>query len=169
MWPGFNPWPMNFHMAHPPHFFFYNFPFHLQFHFLLCHVQPRLRIENELFQSTIYVFIYLFIYLGHAGGMRKFSGQGSNLWHISDLSHSSDNARSLTCFATRELPISPTYVVYPQIYINVYIQICVCVCVYIYIYMYIYLFIYLWLHHGIWNFPGQGLNPSHSCNLYWIL
>ena len=32
----------------------------------------------------------------------KFWGQGSNSCHSSDLSHCGDNARSLTCWATRE-------------------------------------------------------------------
>ena len=34
---------------------------------------------------------------------KKFLGQGSNTHQSSDPSHSSDNARSLTCCATREL------------------------------------------------------------------
>ena len=34
--------------------------------------------------------------------MGKFLGQGSNLCHSSNPTHSSDNARSLTCWATRE-------------------------------------------------------------------
>ena len=33
----------------------------------------------------------------------KFPSQGSNLRHSIDLSHSSDDTRSLTCWATREL------------------------------------------------------------------
>ena len=39
-----------------------------------------------------------FSFLGerHAHGTQKFLGQGSNRHHSSDLSHSSDNARSLT-------------------------------------------------------------------------
>ena len=48
----------------------------------------------------VYVFIYLFTYLfiGHAHGMKKFLSQTSNPYH------NNDNARSLTCWATRELP-----------------------------------------------------------------
>lgn len=42
---------------------------------------------------------------GHAHGMWKFSGQGVNLRHSSNLSHRSDKARSLACFATAELCI----------------------------------------------------------------
>ena len=40
---------------------------------------------------------------GLASSMQKFPGQGSNLRHSSDPSHCSDNARSFTCSATREL------------------------------------------------------------------
>ena len=39
----------------------------------------------------------------HACGMWKFSGQGLNPSHSSSLSHCSDNARSLTHYATKEL------------------------------------------------------------------
>ena len=35
-------------------------------------------------------------FFGYTQGMQKFLGQGSNLCHSSDLSHSSDNAGSLT-------------------------------------------------------------------------
>ena len=43
-------------------------------------------------------------FFGHIHGMQKFPGQGSNLCYSSDPSHSSDNARSLTHYTTRELP-----------------------------------------------------------------
>ena len=36
--------------------------------------------------------------------MCKFWGQGWNLCHSCDLSHRSDNARSLTCWATKGIP-----------------------------------------------------------------
>ena len=35
--------------------------------------------------------------------MQKFLGQGSNLYHSTDLNCSSDNTRCLICRATREL------------------------------------------------------------------
>lgn len=35
-------------------------------------------------------------FLGHAGGLWKFLGQGSNQSHSSNLSHNSANAKSLT-------------------------------------------------------------------------
>ena len=44
-----------------------------------------------------------FFFFGHAHGMQKFPGQGSNLHHSSSHSHSSDNARALTRCTTREL------------------------------------------------------------------
>ena len=39
----------------------------------------------------------------HPHSMWKFPGQGSNLHHIINPSHHSDNARSSNCCATREL------------------------------------------------------------------
>ena len=38
---------------------------------------------------------FLFIYFGHACGMQKYRGQGSNLHHSSNLSDSSDHTRPL--------------------------------------------------------------------------
>ena len=43
-----------------------------------------------------YLFIYLFIYWMHLRCIEKFLDQGLNLCHSSNLSLSSDNARSLT-------------------------------------------------------------------------
>ena len=45
-----------------------------------------------------------FFFFGPACNMWKFLGQGSNACHSSDPSHCRDNTRSLTCWATRELP-----------------------------------------------------------------
>ena len=42
--------------------------------------------------------------LGHVHGMWKLLGQGWNPHHSCQSSHSSDNAKSLNCSATRELP-----------------------------------------------------------------
>ena len=42
----------------------------------------------------------------HAPSMWKIPGQGSNLCHSSNLNCCSDNATSLTHWATRELPVS---------------------------------------------------------------
>ena len=39
---------------------------------------------------------FFFFFFGRACGIRKFLSQGSNLQHSSDLSHSRNNARSLT-------------------------------------------------------------------------
>ena len=59
------------------------------------------------FWNTVYIFLLLlvlFIYFfGCACGVWKFLGQGSNLCHSSNLSHCSDNARSLTFCTTKEL------------------------------------------------------------------
>lgn len=43
------------------------------------------------------------LFFGRAHGMQKFCAQGQNLGHDRDPSHSTDNARSLPCWATREL------------------------------------------------------------------
>ena len=48
-------------------------------------------------------FLSFFFFFGHGHSMWKFPGQGSNPYHISDPSHCSDDTRSLTCCATREL------------------------------------------------------------------
>jgi len=45
----------------------------------------------------------LFYFFGHAQGIRKVPGQGSNPQHSSDLSHCTDNTGSLTRCATREI------------------------------------------------------------------
>ena len=45
----------------------------------------------------LFFFFFFFFFFGHACTMGKFPGQGSN------LRHSSDNVRSSTCWATREL------------------------------------------------------------------
>ena len=41
-------------------------------------------------------FFFFFLLFGHAGGMWKFPGQGSNLSYSCNQSHSSDNNGSLT-------------------------------------------------------------------------
>ena len=47
-------------------------------------------------------FFFFFLWY-HAHGIWKFQAQGSNLCHSSNQSHSSDNTRSLSHWATREL------------------------------------------------------------------
>ena len=53
---------------------------------------------------TFFFFLFFLSFFGLTWGMLKFLGQGSNPCHSSDLSCCSDNAGSLTCRATRELP-----------------------------------------------------------------
>ena len=52
-------------------------------------------------------YIHLFVYVfGHTHGIQTFLVQGSNLCHSRDLSHSSDNAGSLThCARPRIEPV----------------------------------------------------------------
>ena len=59
--------------------------------FTLCSEQVLVIIICIL--CTHFCF-YLFIFFAWAQGMWKLPGQGSNAWHSSDLSHSSDNASS---------------------------------------------------------------------------
>ena len=64
-------------------------------------------------------FLFFFLF-GHTCSMRTFLGQGWNLSHSSDQSRSSENARSLTPGATRELPFLPVLIVF------LYIQLLCC-------------------------------------------
>ena len=50
-----------------------------------------------------YIFFFSFFF-GYGHGMWRCPGQGLNQCHRSNLSHYSDNARSLTHCTTRELP-----------------------------------------------------------------
>ena len=50
-------------------------------------------------------FLFLFSFFVHTQCTCKFWGQRSNLHHGSNPSHCSDITRSLTCCATRELPV----------------------------------------------------------------
>ena len=63
------------------------------------------------FFFNFFYFLIFFFFFGYTQGMWKFQGQGSNMHHSSNVSHSSDaslnndNPRSLTHWATRELPV----------------------------------------------------------------
>ena len=64
--------------------------------------------QLTLFYSSYVLHIliknfFYFLLFGHIHGMWKFQGQGSNTHQSRDPSHSSDNTRSLTHSATREL------------------------------------------------------------------
>ena len=56
------------------------------------------KVEVGMHVHGLFVWFcfYLLIFFGCTCRMQKFLGQGSNLHHSSDLSRSSDNARSLT-------------------------------------------------------------------------
>ena len=64
-----------------------------------CELEPRISQILILLQSGIF-FFFFWLHLR----MWKFLGQGSNLRHSSAPSHCSDNAASLTCCISRELP-----------------------------------------------------------------
>ena len=48
-------------------------------------------------------YSFVVVVVAYAHGMWKFLGQGSNLCHSCNQSHSSDNTGSLNCWALREL------------------------------------------------------------------
>ena len=59
-------------------------------------------IMSFLVALSLPFFVCLFLF-GHAHGMCKFPGQGSNPPCSSILSHCNDNTESLTCCTTRKL------------------------------------------------------------------
>ena len=59
------------------------------------------------------ILLSICLFCGHAWGMWRFPGQGSNLGHSSDLSHCSDNAKSLTRGATGEPRVLLFKLIYP--------------------------------------------------------
>ena len=59
--------------------------------------------SSWLFRPPHPLFYFFFFLFGCACMWKKFPGQRLNLYHSNDPSHSSDNARSLTLCATREL------------------------------------------------------------------
>ena len=61
--------------------------------------------------------LWYFFFLVCAGGMRKFLGWGSSPCHSCNQNHSSDNARSLTHWATRERPFGTFLGWYPLFFI----------------------------------------------------
>ena len=77
----------------------------------LLFLNPRVAFVNpsflllEYFLFDFCIFVFCCCFFGRTLGMRKFPGWGSNLCCSSDLSHNSDNTRSLTHWATREHPI----------------------------------------------------------------
>uniref|UniRef100_A0A8D1HZF5 Uncharacterized protein n=1 Tax=Sus scrofa TaxID=9823 RepID=A0A8D1HZF5_PIG len=68
-----------------------------------------LSIISFVIYSIILSFFFLFSFFCHACYRWKFTGQGPNLCHRSDLSFVSENARSVTCYATRKLLIVLNY------------------------------------------------------------
>ena len=76
---------------------------------IYTHIYEYIYIYIYIFYIYLYIlYIYLYIYFFFlfllAQGLWKFQDQGSNPHHSYNQSHSSDNARSLTHWVTRELP-----------------------------------------------------------------
>ena len=67
----------------------------------LVHVKDR---NTRKYSGTDQSLRLFFFFFGHAHGMWKFPGQGSNPCQFSDPGCCSDNARYLTCWATRATP-----------------------------------------------------------------
>ena len=57
----------------------------------------NLQVDTGFLFSVLFCFVW-----GQAHGVRTFPGQGSNLHHSSDQSHSSDHAGSLTAKVPRD-------------------------------------------------------------------
>ena len=72
--------------------------------------------HNCAFPFFLYLFHSFFFFFGHTHSMWKFPGQGWNLYHSSNWSHSRDNAGSLTPWATRELPLSFFFLTWKGLY-----------------------------------------------------
>ena len=70
---------------------------------IVCH-HTKLYTNPVLTKVELANFGFLIIF-GCTLGMWKFQGWGLNPGHSSDLNHTSDNAGSLTCYATRELQV----------------------------------------------------------------
>ena len=65
----------------------------------LCLQEPKIHLPSKYKWEPF----YLFIYFGLVRSMLKLPGQGLNLSRSIDLSCCSNNTRSLTCWATRQL------------------------------------------------------------------
>ena len=72
---------------------------------LLLWESSRIRTKSRLRRRSLvpFFFLFLFFFFWLLTACGSSLGQGSNLFHSRDLSHSSDNAGSLTCCASREL------------------------------------------------------------------
>ena len=81
----------------------------------------RSKSKQELDRQFFFHFSTLFF--GRAHGIWQFQGQGLNLHQSSSLSHSSENAGYLTCWATRELLIFPLVIITGEKKIKIYILI----------------------------------------------
>ena len=78
------------------------------FHIHLCLIPETLPCSINLTACFLFVWFLFFgfwYFFGHAHGIWKIPGQGSKLHHSSNPSCCSDNAGSLTHWATRELPL----------------------------------------------------------------
>ena len=81
---------------------------------------PSAITEHIICQKSSFLILrksswFFFSFFGLIWGMWKLPGQGLNLRHSSNLRSCSDNARSLTCYATREFLSDSFSVDYSQL------------------------------------------------------
>ena len=73
---------------------------------MYVHIRKNACLNRNSFQKKLYYYsyyYYLLLLFGHAQGMWKFPGQGSNPSRSCDLLHSCGNAPSLTHCTTKEV------------------------------------------------------------------
>ena len=63
-----------------------------------------------VFFFFLFLLLFFFFFLTMSMACEISPGQGSNLHHSSDPSHCTDNAQSLTCWATRKLQNTLSFV-----------------------------------------------------------
>ena len=74
--------------------------------------------DFAFFLEYFFLWASITFFFGQAHGRQKVLGQGLNLNHSCDLSHSRDNDPSLSCCITKELPIIPFFKASPLAYGN---------------------------------------------------
>ena len=87
--------------AHPPLYFKSSLDYLKYLVQCECPVNSSLHMAISSFALGNFLE-FSFFFFGSTHDMRKFPGQGLNLCHHSALSHSSDNTKFVTCWATKE-------------------------------------------------------------------
>ena len=99
-------------LGHVPHLFSKGLWLHIGLaYFLLGLKLVIVQIKKHIVNGSLFLLPPPFF--GHSRGIWKFLGQGSNLSHSSDPSHTSDNARSLTTRPPENSSITFFFFFYP--------------------------------------------------------